>query len=150
MNETWRQYKGLYFPEQDESLSFFVSSFINAIDFADEWIIILICIQVSLFVLIVSTWKFLNIQVPIFFIILGVVGMAEPVNTWANKNYKLFSRQNYFTEEGIFVSVFLCVPLLIDALVILVNLTMTAANLLVKLKRLELINKLKNQNKKDN
>uniref|UniRef100_A0A6B2LQG7 Uncharacterized protein n=1 Tax=Arcella intermedia TaxID=1963864 RepID=A0A6B2LQG7_9EUKA len=115
-----------------------VTSFLNAVDFDEDWLLGLIGMQIGIFLLVLLTWNHLKLQTGLFFLILGVVASAESLNSWAFKNYTLFSKQNYFTPEGIFLGVFLCSPLLLDALLILINLVKTASSLLVKVKSMEL------------
>jgi hypothetical protein len=68
----------------------------------------------------------------------GLVSLAEPLNTFASRHWHLFASQNYFDRHGVFVSVVYSGPLLLVALVIVVAALLTTADLLVVVKRAEL------------
>lgn len=67
-----------------------------------------------------------------------VVRSAEYINAWAAKEWQSFCTQNYFDQRGIFISIFLCAPLLIDSFMMLVMFLLEAAQLLVQVKKAEL------------
>jgi hypothetical protein len=70
--------------------------------------------------------------------IAGLVRGAEYINRWASHNWESFATQNYFDERGIFVSIMLCAPLLLDSLVMLLLFLREASQLLIAVKTAEL------------
>ena len=67
-----------------------------------------------------------------------VVRLAEHINSWAAREWRSICTQNYFDKQGIFISIFLCAPLLIDSFIMLAMFLKEAADLLIQVKRSEL------------
>jgi heme exporter protein D len=64
---------------------------------------------------------------------------ASFVDAWAAKNWRLFTRQNYFGRGGgVFVAVVYALPMVLNSLLILVNFVREIARLLIRVKREEL------------
>ena len=74
---------------------------------------------------------------------------ASFFNDWAmtDSNWQRFSNQNYFNRQGTFLAVIFSGPLIINAIIILVNFVVELGGLLVAVKRGEL--KRKMQSKKN-
>lgn len=73
----------------------------------------------------------------------AVVRSAEYINAWAAREWQSFCTQNYFDQRGIFISIFLCAPLLLDSFIMLVMFLLEAAQLLVQVKKAEIRKKTK-------
>ena len=73
----------------------------------------------------------------------GLVRSAETINSWAGRNWQGMSSQNYFDRGGIFISIFLCAPLLLDSFIMLICFLREASQLLVQVKTAELKQKRK-------
>ena len=73
----------------------------------------------------------------------ALVRSAEYINSWAAREWQSFCTQNYFDQRGIFISIFLCAPLLIDSFIMLVMFLVEAAQLLVQVKKAEIKKKRK-------
>nr|VDD44949.1 unnamed protein product [Brassica oleracea] len=69
---------------------------------------------------------------------MGGVYYAESLNRVLRKNWKSFSTQNYFDPQGAFLSVLWSGPLLVIAMIILINTLLSLCYLIVKWKRAEL------------
>ncbi|KAF4388185.1 hypothetical protein G4B88_021881 [Cannabis sativa] len=69
---------------------------------------------------------------------LGGVFLAERLNSFLGKNWKSFAGQNYFDPNGVFLSVLWSGPLLIIAIIILINTLFSLCHLIVRWKRAEL------------
>lgn len=84
-----------------------------------------------------------------------LVRSAEYLNKIAAREWSSFCTQNYFDQRGIFISIFLCAPLLLDSFLMLVMFLREAAQLLIQVKKAELEKKRKDakaaerQGKKD-
>ncbi|KAL7576734.1 hypothetical protein ACA910_005652 [Epithemia clementina (nom. ined.)] len=74
----------------------------------------------------------------------GLVRFAETINDYSGRHWQEFSiTQNYFDRRGIFISIFLCAPLLIDSFLMLVCFLREASLLLIQVKTAELKQKRK-------
>ena len=71
------------------------------------------------------------------FAVAGVY-FAENLNRELRKNWKSFSTQNYFDSNGVFLSTLWSGPLLVIAMIILINTLFSLCYLIVKWKRAEL------------
>ena len=76
-----------------------------------------------------------------------VVRLAERINAYAGKRWEDIATQNYFDTNGIFVLIFLAVPLLLDCVIMLVSFMREASSLLVEVKTRELKQKGKKKAK---
>ncbi|CAB4289492.1 unnamed protein product [Prunus armeniaca] len=70
--------------------------------------------------------------------ILAGVYLAERLNSLLGENWKSFSTQNYFDPNGVFLSSVWSGPLLIIAIIILINTLLSLCCLIVRWKRAEL------------
>lgn len=75
---------------------------------------------------------------------------AETINEIAAVHWRKFARQDYFQAQGLFISVFLSLPLLFTMLVILINYMVEMTSLLIQMKRKELIHKARQAKAKQN
>lgn len=70
-----------------------------------------------------------------------IVRSAEHLNRLGTQRWQLLATQNYFDKRGVFVSIMLCGPLLLDSFVMLISFVLEASNLLVQVKQAELRSK---------
>ncbi|XP_072029206.1 transmembrane protein 18-like [Amphiura filiformis] len=118
-------------------------AFLKQIDWTEPWLIILNVFHIVCLLFTFCTAKYFNVQVVYFLLLLLLIYMSENINEWASQNYKLFARLQYFDSSGLFISVVLCVPVLINCLVILCLWIYTAAHMLVSVKRAQLRQQIK-------
>lgn len=76
-----------------------------------------------------------------------VVRLAERINAYAGERWEDIATQNYFDTNGVFVLIFLAVPLLLDCVIMLVSFMREASSLLVEVKTRELKEKGKKRAK---
>ena len=77
-------------------------------------------------------------------VVYSLVRLAERLNQYASQHWQDWAiTQNYFDEKGIFVSILLCAPLLVDSFIMLVLFLREASQLLVQVKRQQLAQKKK-------
>ena len=57
-----------------------------------------------------------------------VVYVAEDINTYLAKNYKVFTKHQYFDSPGLFISVIMSMPFLFDTCIIIVTLNYFVIN----------------------
>lgn len=67
-----------------------------------------------------------------------VVRAAEWMNATGSRRWREFATQNYFDQNGIFVGLTVCAPLLVVCLFMLLSMIREASNLLVDVKRMKM------------
>ncbi|KAL3634727.1 hypothetical protein CASFOL_021781 [Castilleja foliolosa] len=112
--------------------------FFHAIDWKEPWLIGLISFYVLLLLVAFLSRKNINFQMCLFLLSLGGVYLAERFNQFLAGNWKSFAGQNYFDTNGLFLSVLWSGPLLVLAILILVNTLFSLCYLIVRWKRAEL------------
>ncbi|KAE8100294.1 hypothetical protein FH972_018205 [Carpinus fangiana] len=120
-------------PALDNFLGFF-----HAIDWKEPWLACLMGFHVVLLLLTILSRKNVNFQMFLFLLALAGVYFAENLNRFLGQNWKSFARQNYFDLSGVFLSTLWSGPLLVIAVIILVNTLLSLCHLIVRWKRAEL------------
>lgn len=95
------------------------NSYIRSIDFSDPFIWGLCTFHLLALLLILSTRHFANVQIGIFLSLLSMVYFSEYLNELAAQKWKLFSRQQYFDSNGMFVSIVFSMPILINCILLI-------------------------------
>jgi len=112
--------------------------FYTAVAWSEEtWLMGLLGCEFVLLLLVIFARSYRNLQLAIFFACCSAIFMAEKLNAYAGENWKDFSTQNYFDRNGVFLGVVLGTPLLVTLTVQLLLTLYDAANLVVKVKRIE-------------
>ena len=124
------------------------AAFISAVDWSEGWIQGLLAFHVCYFLAVVLTYKSYGAQVFLFLLGCALVKASEVGNTYLAANWETFSRQNYFDENGLFVACMWAGPLLFVLVLQAFNFIRMNANLLVKLKRRQLLERAKEGKKK--
>ncbi|KAL3845601.1 hypothetical protein ACJIZ3_003004 [Penstemon smallii] len=112
--------------------------FFHAIDWKEPWLIGLISFHVLLLLVAFMSRRNINFQMLLFLLSLGGVYLAERLNRFLAGNWKSFAGQNYFDQQGLFLSVLWSGPLLVIAILILVNTLFSLCYLIVRWKKAEL------------
>ncbi|KAJ1418350.1 Transmembrane protein [Sesbania bispinosa] len=120
-------------PALDNFMGFF-----HAIDWKEPWLMGLLAFHVGLLLVAIISRKNTNFQMLLFLLTLAGVYLAERLNSFLGKNWKSFSGQNYFDPSGLFMSVLWSGPLLVIAMIILINTLFSLCYLIVRWKRAEL------------
>lgn len=132
-------------PALDNLIGFF-----HAIHWKEPWLIGLMGVHFVLLIIAITTRKNLNFQMLLFLTALAGVYLAERFNSLLGQNWKSFAGQNYFDSNGVFLSVLWSGPLLVIAIIILINTLFSLCHLIVKWKRAELRHRARlSQNKQD-
>ena len=127
--DAWEEWQGMYYTITYVDCLMYacgvymglLSAFKTAVNW-DEWFLMpLLGIYITLFLLVLLTRNNINFQFIIFTAIFVVVLCAQWINRICAENWRSFATQNYFQDRGTFVAVFLCAPLLAIATVQLVN-----------------------------
>ncbi|KAJ4881435.1 Uncharacterized protein Rs2_38490 [Raphanus sativus] len=112
--------------------------FFHAIDWKEPWIMGLMAFHALFLLVTLLSRRHLNFHMFLFLFSLCGVYFAESLNRVLRKNWKSFSTQNYFDPHGVFLSVLWSGPLLVIAMIILINTLFSLCYLIVKWKRAEL------------
>ncbi|KAJ0235586.1 Transmembrane protein 18 [Hirschfeldia incana] len=112
--------------------------FLHAIDWKEPWIMGLMAFHALVLIVTLASRRHLNFHMFLFLLALGGVYFAESLNRVLRKNWRSFSTQNYFDPHGAFLSVLWSGPLLVIAIIILINTLFSLCYLIVKWKRAEL------------
>lgn len=112
--------------------------YLKSIDWTEPWFSALGIFHVSCAILTVITRKTGVLQSVYFAVLMLLILCAEYINQWAAKNWSLFSRQQYFDSNGLFISVVFSVPLLINCLVIVVSWLWDVGLLISSVKQLKI------------
>lgn len=132
-------------PAYDNLIGFF-----HAIDWKEPWLICLISFHILLLIIAIISRKSVNFQMCLFLLTLSGVYLAERLNKILGDNWKSFATQNYFDPLGIFLSTLWSGPLLVIAIVILVNTLLSLCHLIVRWKKAELRHRARlSRNKQD-
>ncbi|CAN6555439.1 unnamed protein product [Malus baccata var. baccata] len=124
--------------------------FFHAIDWTEPWLMGLMGMHLVLLIVAITSRRNLNFQMFLFLLALAGVYLAERLNSFLRANWKSFAGQDYFDEGGVFLSTLWSGPLLVIAIIILVNTLFSLCRLIVKWKRAELRHRARlSQSKQD-
>eukprot|EP01036_Dinobryon_divergens_P034019 gene34019-43952_t len=118
-------------------------AFSSAINWRETWIQVLLGSHCFLFILTILFRRNVDVQTIIFLAAVGLVAMAERINSFCAAHWKEFATQNYFDQYGVFVGIVFCAPLLLLLLFQLVNFLTLTSSALIKAKRLQLKQSMK-------
>ncbi|KAK4768389.1 hypothetical protein SAY87_003530 [Trapa incisa] len=144
---SFRVLSSLYFIQVELSKSILVHIVFL---FQEPFLMGLLVFHFLLLVTTIISRKNSNFQMCLFLLALGGVYLAEKLNKFLRENWRIFATQNYFDSHGIFLSTLWSGPLLVMAIIILVNTLFNLCYLIVKWKKAELRHKAKlSHNKHD-
>ncbi|KAG8389696.1 hypothetical protein BUALT_Bualt01G0005600 [Buddleja alternifolia] len=126
-----------------------ISFYIFTYTFEEPWLISLIAFHVLFLLVAFMSRKNINFQMCLFLLALGGVYLAERLNRFLAGNWKSFAGQNYFDPQGLFLSVLWSGPLLVIAILILVNTLFSLCHLIVRWKKAELRHRARVARSKD-
>ena len=112
-------------------------NFLASIDWSEPWFTGLGMFHILCALLTILSRKTGVFQAVYFGVIMLLVLLAEQINTWAAANWKLFTKQQYFDSNGLFISIVFSVPLLINCLVIVVCWLFDVGILISRVKQLK-------------
>jgi len=118
------------------------------VTWTEPFIVLLLAFQVFMFGLCLTVSRKNTSLVPrvaVMVFVGATVRGAEFLNRYGAAHWRQFATQNYFDERGVFVSLFLCAPLLLDCFLMLVLFLREAVQLLVQVKKSELKKKQQQQ-----
>ncbi|XP_018569341.1 transmembrane protein 18 [Anoplophora glabripennis] len=120
-------------------------SFLWSIDWRDPWLIGLFTFHISIFMMAILTRNYGNFQALLFFCLLLLVYFSESINKMASTNWKIFSRQQYFDSNGLFISVVFSMPILLNCILMVGSWLYQSTQLMTNLKMAQLKEQLKKE-----
>ena len=109
--------------------------FLLAIPWKEPWMVCLMLSHFAILLTIILTRNYHNIQYGLFFTLLLLVYLSETLNTWASENWKLFTKEQYFDSNGLFISTVWSTPMLINCLIMIVLWLYSISKSLILVKR---------------
>ncbi|KAI8067109.1 transmembrane protein 18 [Gongronella butleri] len=78
-----------------------------------------------------------------FFVLLGLAGLTQPLNSLGNTHWRSFAASNYFDDSGLFIVSVYAFPLLFNGFVTLLLILKATFSLMIETKRRQLARKKK-------
>ena len=116
-------------------------AFRSAITWSEPFIISLLLFQVIMFLLCIYVSKYnphLAPRLGIMVFIAILVKGSEYMNQYGSDHWESFCTQNYFDAQGVFMSMMICAPLLVDSFIMLCFYLRETSQLLIQFKKLQL------------
>ncbi|XP_017278698.1 transmembrane protein 18 [Kryptolebias marmoratus] len=113
-------------------------TFLASVQWSEPWLIGLLVFHAVCLLLTVVTCKFYRAQICHFLLILGLVYSAEYLNELAAMNWRSFSKFQYFDSKGMFISLVFSIPLLLNAVIIVMVWVYRTFSTMAELKTLQL------------
>jgi len=98
-----------------------IYTFLHALDWTEVWPYLCIAFHITLFITITSLRHHSTAQGVIFSGMLLVVYMAEYVNEFLSRHHRIFTKHQYFDSNGLFISIVVSLPMLVNCTTILIN-----------------------------
>ncbi|KAH3743767.1 transmembrane protein 18-like [Pelomyxa schiedti] len=105
----------------NKSLVDAVWEFVDAVDWRESWIQLLVVFHVLVLVLVVITRRSTPWQCALFLITCVMAALAQPINALAQEYWEAFTSYNYFDRSGFFISMTFTAPLLICCFICVVS-----------------------------
>uniref|UniRef100_T1H6D5 Transmembrane protein 18 n=1 Tax=Megaselia scalaris TaxID=36166 RepID=T1H6D5_MEGSC len=94
-------------------------AFLRNIDWRDPWLIAMIFFHVVTTCTALLTRNRINFQVILFLTLLSFAYFSESINEYAAQNWKMFSKQQYFDSNGLFISTVFSMPILLNCMLLI-------------------------------
>ncbi|GKY93928.1 hypothetical protein MPSEU_000359700 [Mayamaea pseudoterrestris] len=125
-----------------------VDAFLYAINWTEPLLLSIIGFQIIMFIL--TLWvsrrgRSMEARLVLMVFVGALVKSAQRFNSYGAQHWNKVATQNYFDQGGIFMTILLCAPLLVDCFIMLVCFLREAASLLVQVKTAEIKKKRKQE-----
>ncbi|KAK5622229.1 Transmembrane protein 18 [Crenichthys baileyi] len=125
-------------------------TFLMSVQWSEPWLMGLLLFHVVCLFLTVVTCRFYRAQICHFLIIVGLVYSAEYLNELAAMNWRLFSNFQYFDSKGMFISLVYSIPLLLNAVIIVMVWVYRTFSTMAELKTLQLKRRARREKREKN
>ncbi|XP_053594097.1 transmembrane protein 18 [Microplitis demolitor] len=112
--------------------------FLQSIEWKDPWLAILLAFHIAVTMTALMTRNHANFQIILFLILLLLVYFSESINEVAASKWMLFSKQQYFDSNGLFISIVFSVPILLNCMIMVASWLYQSSQLTTNLKRAQL------------
>ncbi|XP_054284804.1 transmembrane protein 18-like [Macrosteles quadrilineatus] len=112
--------------------------FLQSIEWRDPWLIGLVMFHITITVMAILTRNHSNFQVVLFLMLLLLVYFSENINEVASNHWRTFSRQQYFDNKGLFISLVFSVPILLNCMLMVSSWLYQSSQLMTQLKQAQL------------
>nr|XP_061785627.1 transmembrane protein 18-like [Nerophis lumbriciformis] len=125
-------------------------TFLLSVQWSEPWLIGCLVFHCMCLCLTVLTCKYYRAQICHFLFIVALVYSAEYLNELAAMNWRSFSQFQYFDSTGMFISLVFSIPLLFNAVIIVMVWVYRTFSTMVELKTLQLKRKTRRENRAKN
>lgn len=114
-----------------------VEALAHAVDWSEPWIRAIGAVHLCLAAVAVLGRRSWGAQAGVLGVCMATVWSAPWLNAAGAQRWREFAGQDYFDEQGLFVSAVVCLPMCLVSLFVLLNGICTSSRLLVDVKRLQ-------------
>uniref|UniRef100_A0A3B5ACU2 Transmembrane protein 18 n=1 Tax=Stegastes partitus TaxID=144197 RepID=A0A3B5ACU2_9TELE len=117
----------------------------SGVQWSEPWLIGLLLFHAVCLLLTAVTCRYYRAQICHFLLIVGLVYGAEYLNELAAMNWRSFSNFQYFDSKGMFISLVFSIPLLLNAVIIVMVWVYRTFSTMTELKTLQLKRKARRE-----